>query len=499
MQKRAVVIGGGIGGLASAALLAREGLAVTLLERAPRVGGKMRQVEVDGVSVDAGPTVVTMRWVFDRIFETLGTRLEDHLRLRPAEVLHRHAWLDGARLDLYPELDDTVEAIRAFSGDADAEGYRRFVDYARGIFEAVEEPFIESPKPSVLDLTRHYRGQGLKSVGRIDFSRTMWKALREYFRDPRLQQLFGRYATYYGSSPFQAPGTLNLIAHVESQGVWLVEGGIYELAQAFERVARGQGAEVRCGAEVARIQLEGGRVSGVTLESGEALPADVVVSNADTAALADGRLGDGLRKAVKAPGVQDRSLSAVTWCIKARTEGFPLVFHNVFFSDDYPAEFQQILQQGQLPGQPTVYICAQDRFDPSAPTPAGEERLLVLINAPPRGDDRPLSDKELNACEQRTFDLLQRCGLRIHARSEATVRTTPTDFDRLFPSSGGALYGPITHGWRASFKRPAARAKIKGLYLVGGSVHPGAGVPMVAQSGVIAADAVLADLASTSG
>jgi len=494
-NKQIIIIGGGMGGLSAAALLAREGFEVTLLERAAAVGGKMRRVEVDGGFVDGGPTVVTMRWLFEGLFAALGARLEQEVQLRSAEILHRHAWTDGAVLDLYSDLDRSVEAIRAFAGEQDAEGYRRFVSYAEEIFKAVETPFIESPKPSLLDMTKHFRGQGLKSVGKIDFSRTMWKALETFFRDPRLRQLFGRYATYYGSSPFQAPGTLNLIAHVERKGVWLVEGGIYNLARALEKLAIRQGVTVRCDAEVARIRVHKKRVVGVTLASGEALPADAVVCNADVAALAEGLFGEEPRKASGAPSRQDRSLSAVTWCLKARTSGFPLVFHNVFFSEDYPAEFDNILKNGRLPDAPTVYICAQDRdrFD-DAPM-EGEERLLVLVNAPPRGDYQPLSEDALQTCERQTFDLLRRCGLEVHRRPGASVRTTPTDFAALFPATGGALYGPITHGWRASFKRPGTRTRVGGLYLAGGSVHPGAGVPMVTQSGVIAAEAVVADLA----
>lgn len=493
---RTLVVGGGIGGLSAAATLAQRGEAVTLLERAPRVGGKMRQVFAGGRPVDAGPTVVTMRWVFERIFEGLGTSLASEVTLQPAEVLHRHAWSDGSRLDLFTDLEASVEAIRAFTGEADAEGYRRFVDYSREIFEAVEGPFIESPRPTLWGLGKRFRGQGLRSVGRIDFARSMWKAIGTFFREPRLQQLFGRYATYYGSSPFQAPGTLNLIAHVEREGVWLLEGGIYRLAEAFARRAQAAGAEIRCDAEVAEIRTDGKRVLGVTLASGEALEADAVICNADAAALALGLLGPAVRKAVTAPEREDRSLSALTWCLSARTEGFPLVFHNVFFSDDYPAEFTEILGQGKLPAQPTVYVCAQDRARADAP-PVGEERLLVLVNAPPRGDYQPMEAEEIAACEEQTFAHLQRCGLAVHRRPEAQVVTGPTEFAALFPGTGGALYGPITHGWRASFKRPGARAKVAGLYLAGGSVHPGAGVPMVALSGVMAAEARLEDLAST--
>ena len=224
---------------------------------------------------------------------------------------------------------------------------------------------------------------GLWSIRPFD---TMWAALGRHFRDPRLRQLFGRYATYCGSSPFLAPATLMLVAHVEQEGVWLVEGGMHRLAAALAGLATQHGATIRYGAEVAEIVTGSGRATGVRLASGEFVAAGTVVVNADASALASGLLGAGVRHAVPAPtGV--RSLSAVTWAMQAETDGFPLSRHTVFFSRDYPAEFDAIARGG-LPGEPTVYVCAQDRDD-SGTVQAGPERLLVLVNAPAVGDTRP--------------------------------------------------------------------------------------------------------------
>jgi 1-hydroxycarotenoid 3,4-desaturase len=191
-----------------------------------------------------------------------------------------------------------------------------------------------------------------------------------------------------------------------------------------------------------------------------------------------------------------RSLSAVTWSMVAETAGFPLAHHNVFFSGDYRAEFEAIFRHGRVPEQPTVYVCAQDRGDGVA-APAGAERLLVLVNAPPSGDVHTFPPPEIESCAERTFAQLERCGLNVRRRPEATTATSPADFERLFPGTGGALYGRAPHGWRASFQRPGARTRLPGLYLAGGSVHPGPGVPMAAMSGRLAAARLMADLAST--
>jgi 1-hydroxycarotenoid 3,4-desaturase len=182
----------------------------------------------------------------------------------------------------------------------------------------------------------------------------------------------------------------------------------------------------------------------------------------------------------------------------APVSGFPLVRHNVFFSSDYASEFRELFDRSTAPTEPTVYVCAQDRGDAEATAASGPERLLVLINAPPNGDTRPLSTQEVLECEKRSFDLLSRSGLTVGPRTGSPVVTTPSDFARLFPATGGALYGPASHGMTSPLCRSASRTKIPRLYLTGGSAHPGAGVPMVALSGRLAAASVSADLGSIS-
>lgn len=490
-KQRVIVIGAGVGGLVAALLLAARGLDVTVIERAKAPGGKMRQVEAGGLRLDAGPTVFTMRWAFDQIFDEAGATLSDHLCLHRAQTLARHMWREGEHLDLFADPDRSAEAIGAFAGPAEAEGFRRFCARAQSIYETLRESFILSERPSPVDLVRHAGFGGLPNLLRISPFATMWDELGKYFRDPRLQQLFGRYATYCGSSPFAAPATLMLVAHVEMDGVWRLEGGMHSLALALSNLAQARGATFLYGREAERILVNSGRVAGAALADGERIDADAVVMNGDVAALRGGLLGPEAQGACGAAPRAQPSLSAMTLAMRARATGAPLLHHNVFFASDYHAEFDDVFVRRRLPVSPTVYVCAQDRGDEDAARE--EERLFALVNAP-AGRDGEMAPEELSRCEDTIFRRLSACGLHIDAAT--TTRATPADFARLFPATGGAIYGQASHGWTASFTRPGARTRLPGLYLAGGSVHPGPGVPMAAISGRLAAHRLMADLPS---
>ena len=484
-----VVVGAGIGGLSTALRLAGVGASVRVFDKGARPGGKMRVVEVAGQRVDAGPTVLTMRTVFDDLFASAGLRLEDRVRLQALEVIGRHGWTDGTRLDLHATVEGSAEAIGEVFGRRAADAFVRFSHHARDVHARVEQPFIHGRGAGIASMLRAAGWSAAAGLLRVDWHRTLWRALRSFFDEPKLIQLFGRYATYYGSSPFEAPATLAVIAHVEQCGVWAVDGGMIGLADAIGEALREAGVELCQDTEVTEILVEGGRACGVRLADGTRVPARAVVANCDPRALQQGMLGEALRPAVRSSSRAPRSLSAMTWCMAGRPVGFDLSFHNVFFSDDYVAEFEA-LQAGRLPEQPTVYVCASDRGPFTAPN--GSERLMCLVNAPALADAEDFT-RETQTCQHRMNEQLRRCGLQIEAPPSQMVVTTPNDFDRMFPGSGGALYGPATHGATAPFARPGSRTSIPGLYLAGAGVHPGAGVPMAALSGRAAALAVTED------
>lgn len=489
-----VVIGAGVGGLVSAALLAADGHDVLLIEAAATPGGKLRAIDVEGVAIDGGPTVFTMRDVFEAIFAACGDSLTDHLRLRPANRLARHAWGD-AQLDLFADPAESEAAIGAFAGASEARGYRQFRAEAQRLFDALDRPFLRGVKTDPITLGWRMGLRGFSDYLNLRAYTSLWRALGRYFADPRLQQLFGRYATYCGSSPLKCPATLMLIAHVEASGVWLIEGGMHRLALALEALGRSNGVRFRYGAAVREILVEQGRAAGIVLTSGERIAATAVICNADPAAIGSGALGSAARRATSSVAPQRRSLSAMVWTARATAAGFPLLHHNVFFSADYPAEFAA-LAAGRLVDRPSVYVCAQDRSDDGALRSAGGESVQIIVNAPANGDGKPYTPAEIDQCTRHMLASVSRAGLSLDLGTSPRL-TTPSDFERLFPSTGGALYGPASHGWAASFRRQGSRTAIPGLYCAGGSTHPGAGVPMAALSGRLAVECLRKDRAST--
>jgi 1-hydroxycarotenoid 3,4-desaturase len=506
-EQHIIVVGAGVGGLVAALTLAHLGVKVTCIEQAAAPGGKMRQEMIAGHAVDCGPTVFTLKRVFEAIFDAAGEKLQDHVKLKPLSVLARHAWQPDETLDLFADLERSAEAIGRFSGAAEAHRFMRFCKDTRGLSHRLADIYIGPQKPTLLGITQSLGLSGVLKLGSLGPYATpfasLHAALAKRLHDPRLVQLFARYATYCGSSPYQSPATLMMVAQVEREGVWQIEGGMHAMANALMKLAQKKGAKFLFNTPVSEVLTQASRASGVRLQNGEVLHADAVVFNGDSSALSQGLLGDTVQRAVPALSPHLRSLSAITWSMVAPTSGFALMPHNVFFDADYKSEFDDIFKLQRVPRKATVYVCAQDRSDDASPNAIqSAERLLCLVNAPSTADNKPISPEEINACEMRSFALLQRMGLTIQRSESNTIRTTPAQFHQRYPGTGGALYGQANHGvlsgWLSPFRRPGALSNIPGLVLAGGSVHPGPGVPMAAVSGQLAAERVMAHLALTS-
>jgi 1-hydroxycarotenoid 3,4-desaturase len=512
-QQRTIVVGAGIGGLVAALQVAALGDEVIVFEQSEQAGGKVRQLH----GVDSGPTVFTMRWILDQVFESCGERLEDHLQVTGLNNLARHCWAPGAYglnneapLDLFADRAASIEAIGQFSGVAQARQFATFCDEAKKVYQTLETPYIRSQKPGFIKMTCDLGPRGLMTLSNLGPFASLWQTLGRHFSDPRLRQLFGRYATYCGASPWLAPATLMLIAQVEMDGVWSVDGGMRSIVNALQKLCIARGVRFQFNAQVNSLVIKENTVRAVRFSINgqtEEIAANNVVFNGDVAALAEGHLGEAARFAVSAmpadQRIRRRSLSALTLSFKTKqpVTTFPLVRHNVFFDQGYEHEFNDVFNQHRLPQNGTVYVCAQDRGD-DAVAQAHQERMLCLINAPAIGDQpnagETFSSIEVERCIHKHLKRLELSGLQVPIDPSQYTVTTPIQFNQLFPGTGGALYGQASHGWMNQFQRMGARSRIAGLYLAGGSVHPGPGVPMAAMSGQLAAAMLKVDRVSTS-
>lgn len=477
-----------MGGLASAIRLAHAGCRVTVIDTASAPGGKMRSVESIAGPVDAGPTVLTMRHQFDALFALAGQRTEDFINLTEEPLLARHWWQDGASLDLFSNREQSVEEIRRFAGDQDAMAFRSFSERAERLFSGFEFTMMESALPTLPSITSAVL-RNPRLIRDMAPLSSLAASLRRTFKDPRLRQLFGRYATYVGGMPELSPGVLQLIWHAEASGVWRVIGGMHHLAEALSDLAKSQGVEFRMGETVTRFESQAGRVCAVHTSDGPKLGVDAAVFNGDPRALRTGLLGDAVRAAVPQSATEPRSLSARVWAFAAEAGGPDLVHHNVFFGNDPDAEFGSI-RDGNPLKDATLYVCAQDRG--AGATPPALERFEIIENAAPNDRETP---EEKDQCRTRVFNRLTEFGLTFTPRPDASKVTIPAAFDRMFPASLGSLYGRSPHGMMAAFHRPTARTAVQGLYLAGGGAHPGAGIAMAALSGRHAAEAIAMDLA----
>ncbi len=483
-----VVIGAGIGGLAAALRLAHQGCDVTVLDMHSAPGGKMRTVASDAGPVDAGPTVLTMRPVFEGLFTDVGETLGDHLTLEPLTTLARHYWDDGAMLDLDADPAQSLANVTATFGAIAGHEFEAFSARAKRLFDAFDAPMMRTPEPDQWAITKAVlRQPGL--IPAMAPHRTLAGLLRTSFNDPRLAQLFGRYATYVGGSPYASPAILALIWQAEAQGVWSVKGGMHQLAQTIAKLAQARGATFHYNTPATRITRQNGRINGVQTATGH-FPADMVLFNGDPRALETGLLGDGAKDAVQTQHTTPRSLSAFVHAFAAVPEGVALKHHTVFFGHDPKAEFKA-LAKGEMPTDATLYLCAQDH---GAVAPDALQRFEIIMNGPPVPRD---PEKEKPPCQTQIFKRFRDFGLTFSPTQGPEALTTPQGFDALFPASLGSLYGRSPHGMMAAFKRPTARTPVPGLYLCGGGTHPGAGVPMATLSGAHAAAAIMTDHAST--
>jgi phytoene desaturase len=475
-MRRAVIIGAGLGGLAAGLRLRARGWEVTVCEAGPTLGGKMNRWSERGFTFDTGPSLITMPWVFADLFHAAGGAIEEHVELIPLHPLAEYIYADGMRFTYSASLPEWLGTLERIAPPGDKDGFLRFLELGARLWQVSKQTFLKRTPydPPGAGDWRVMRDMPIR-YGWGNYNHTV----EAHFQSPYLRQLYDRYPTYVGSSPYRSPATLAIIPYLEfAFGGWYVKGGLYRIVEGLVALSRRAGVELCTGTRVARILVESGRAAGVQLASGETLAADIVVMNGDAAALPEllGKAADSKRT---------RSMSGFVMLLGIDRELPQFGPHTIYFSGDYRREFAEICDEQRFPDDPTVYVNMPSRADRTL-IPGEGETLFVMANAPARSDRWSVAETE--QARARVFERLRKSGFPDIA-SDIVVEDcwTPRRIEERYLMPGGAIYGSDSHGWRNAFLRPRNKSgECEGLYLVGGSTHPGGGTPTVLLSAEIA-------------
>ena len=493
---RVVVIGGGLGGLAAACTLAARGYRVTLCDKNAWVGGKAAVLSEQGFRFDMGPTILTIPRVLKRIYAEAGRDLDSALDLVPLDPQWRSFFTDGATLDLVSDVAAMRTNLDAFApGSGAGDGYGRFMDLSRRLHRLSDEFFFwrsVGGMRDMIDVRRNLSPGFLKDLLGMRPGHSVAGTVRSYVPDSRAAQMFDHYTQYVGSCPEQSPAVLCGIAHMQSNdGVWYPRGGTGAVPRALASLAVDLGVDIRTKTPIRRIIVEEGRVQGVETASGEVIRAAAVVSNSDSVRthreLVDGqpqRRFLGRRK-------YEPACSGVVLYLGLDKRYEQLIHHNFVFSEDPHAEFEAIYRRGEPAPDPTCYVCAPAVTEPEVAPPGGEA-LYVLVHTPylrPHHDWSKMLPEYRNTIIRKLERTAGMKDLERHIVFERAL--TPQDINDRYHVLDGAIYGLASHGKFLGAFKPANRSPdIQGLYLAGGSAHPGPGMPMVLMSGWIAADCI---------
>ena len=489
------VVGAGIGGMSAAARLAKQGHQVTVFENSDQSGGKCRTEWFGDYAFDTGPSLLTLPAVFRDLFLKTGKRIEHVLDISPVDPAFNYNFADGSKVT-FPNLSNpkTYQEIEKSFGISASQSWRQIIERSEKMWEASRDSFIESELTSIWPLL--LRKNLINQINQISPFTSLRSLSEKLNLDPHLKTIIDRYATYTGSDPRSAPAVLLTIAFVESTfGAWHIKGGIGQLSVALEQRCRDLGVDFQFKSLVTKIVVERNKVEGVVLSDGKTIKSDLVVSNSDAEYTFNSLIGNevssarGERRKLKSATKSLAGFSLLLGLDNKKSKPVDVKHHNVYFPENYDLEFDQIFTQKVPVTDPTIYLCAPK--DSSMVKGADKEAWFVLVNAPRHGPESGWDWKDGGQeYAQKIISKMDDLGLNVTNRLDFMEYRTPADLENYAMAPGGSIYGTSSNSPVSAFLRARNRSKVKGLFCVGGSAHPGGGLPLVGISAEIVAKAI---------
>ncbi|SDJ68835.1 phytoene desaturase family protein [Salimicrobium halophilum] len=488
VKQKAVVVGAGLGGMSTAIRLKADGYDVTLLEKNENIGGKLNQRSGKGFTFDTGPSILTMPWVLEQLFESVHRDIHDYITIERVEPQWRTFFEDGKQVDVTSDLPTMLEEMSKVTEHPNS-SLTSFLSYSQDMYELCMKSFYKYSIADLSDLKKHHT---FKELMQMDPLKTVAKSTHEHFNNKHLEQLFNFLVMYVGSNPYSSPAILNQLAYVQlGLGIHYVKGGMYKIAEAMGKVMEELKVDVQLETPVSHLVTDGKRVTGVETDRGP-IAADLVVSNLE--AIPTYRYLDGSKKGKKEAKQLEKkfepTVSGLVLLLGTDKKFDQLDHHNFFFSEDPEKEFNEIFDKGRPADDPTVYIGVSSRSDDTQ-APEGKDNLFVLTHVPPL-KNKKRKDWDWESYRKTVLEKLERMGLDgLEDSIEFEYQFAPEDLESLYGANGGSIYGiAADKKSNGGFKVPAQSAVYDNLYFAGGSTHPGGGVPMVTLSGQLTADLI---------
>jgi len=486
---KAAIVGSGVAGLASSIRLALSGVETHVFEASAYPGGKLHEFWLEDYRFDAGPSVSTMTWLVDELYELAGKNPREHFNYRRKDLICKYFYPDGSHISGFADRDKFCREVELKTG-VPAEAINRYLNHSQSNHELAGKIFLQE---SIHEAGTFLTKDALRAIARfpqLDITNTLNSVNKKRLKHPKLVQLFNRYATFNGSSPYKAPGILNTIAHLEyNLGTYFIEGGFYSMTKALYELAVELGVQFHFNQKVSRIVVEHKKVTGIESPAGF-FPAELVLSNMDVVPTYRELMPD--QRAPEKVLKQERSTSMMVfyWGIKGTFEELDL--HNAFFSADYKHEFDCLFKTKTITDDPTIYVNITCKDQPGD-APEGCENWFVMINVPANVGqdwDALIARTRKNVLAK----LTQILGRDVESLIACEEILEPRVIEARTSSYRGSIYGASSNNQFAAFLRHANFSKkVKGLYFAGGSVHPGGGTPLCLLSAKITAERIKKD------